>query len=186
MFINSLLKGKNIKLSALKDSDIEKICFWYEDAYSLRLFDFMPSYPYSKDHITNWIKDRQDSNDNYIFAIRDIHTDEFLGYADLNDISWNNRVGNLSIGLGAKNARGKGFGYEALSLLLQFGFHELNLHRIQLTVLAYNKPAIGLYEKAGFKKEGTFREFIQRDGEKYDMYLYGLLYEEWKKLNTTN
>lgn len=182
MFINNLLLGNKVNLTSIKSDDIEKICEWYNDTYSLRLFDTMPSYPYSEEHITTWIKERQESNENYMFAIRSIETDEFIGYIDLNGISWNNRVANLSIGIGSPNVRGKGYGTEAMNLILEFGFHELNLHRIQLNVLSYNTPAIALYEKVGFTKEGAYREFVQRDGKKYDMYLYGLLYPEWLKL----
>jgi len=182
MLINGLLKGNKIRLTSLKDSDIIDIATWYEDAYSLRLFDTMPSFPYSERHISNWIRTRQESNENYMFAVRPINNDSFLGYIDLNDISWNNKVANLSIGIGAKDARGKGYGTEAMNLILQFGFHELNLHRIQLNVLSYNEPAIALYEKVGFTREGCYREFVQRDGQKYDMYLYGILYPEWLKI----
>ncbi len=51
---------------------------------------------------------------------------------------------------------------------------------MQLTVFSYNTRAIALYEKLGFQREGVYREFIQRDGARYDMYLYGLLRCEWK------
>lgn len=183
MLINSLLKGKKVRLTSLNEEDFPKIYEWYNDAYSLRLFDTIPSYPYSQEHISNWIKDKQKSSNDYVFAIRNIVNDDFLGYIDLNSISWNNRVATLSIGIGASDVRGKGYGTEAMQLILEFGFHELNLHRIQLSVLSYNEPAIGLYEKVGFVKEGCFREYVQRDGKKYDMYLYGILYEEWLKLN---
>jgi RimJ/RimL family protein N-acetyltransferase len=182
MYINSLLLGNKVKLTSIKNDDIEKICEWYNDAYLLRLFDTMPSYPYSEGHIIDWIKTRQESNEHYMFAIRDKETDEFVGYIDLNGISWNNRVANLSIGIGSSAASGKGYGTEAMNLILKFGFHELNLHRIQLNVISYNEPAIALYEKVGLVREGCYREFVQRDGKKYDMYLYGILYPEWLKL----
>ncbi len=56
------------------------------------------------------------------------------------------------------------------------------LRRVQLTVFSYNERAIALYEKLGFRREGAFREFLQRDGKQYDMYLYGLLRREWEAL----
>lgn len=182
MNISSLLLGNKVKLTSLKNDDIDQICDWYNDAYSLRLFDTMPSYPYSEEHITDWIKTRRESNDHFMFAIRDINTNDFVGYIDLNGISWNNRVANLSIGIGSKNSRGKGYGTEAMKLILKFAFHELNLYRIQLNVLSYNTSAIALYEKVGFIKEGSYRKYVARDGKRYDMYLYGLLYEEWLNL----
>jgi RimJ/RimL family protein N-acetyltransferase len=79
------------------------------------------------------------------------------------------------MGIGDRGAWGKGYGTEALRLALQYAFDELNLHRLTLTVIDYNERAIALYEKAGFRREGVFREFGQRDGKRYDMYLYGLL-----------
>jgi len=69
-----------------------------------------------------------------------------------------------------------------MQLALQFAFNELNLHRLQLTVFSYNDRAIALYEKLGFQREGVYREFLQRDGERHDMYLYGLLLREWQEL----
>ena len=73
-----------------------------------------------------------------------------------------------------------------MRLALKFAFDELNLHRVQLTVFAYNDRAIALYEKLGFQREGTFREFLHRDGARYDMYLYGLLRREWEARQTLN
>ena len=67
-----------------------------------------------------------------------------------------------------------------MRLLLDYAFGELNLHRFQLTVFAYNERASALYEKLGFVREGVFREFLLRDGTRYDMYLYGLLRREWE------
>jgi RimJ/RimL family protein N-acetyltransferase len=75
---------------------------------------------------------------------------------------------------------GKSYGGEALHLLLDHAFGELNLHRVQLTVLACNEPAIALYEKLGFVREGVYREFLLRDRIRFDMYLYGLLRREWE------
>ena len=46
---------------------------------------------------------------------------------------------------------------------------------------SYNERAIALYEKLGFQREGVHREHLQRDGRRYDMYLYGLLRSEWEK-----
>jgi RimJ/RimL family protein N-acetyltransferase len=66
-----------------------------------------------------------------------------------------------------------------MTLALDFAFKELNLHRIQLTVYSYNTRAIRMYEKLGFQLEGNYREYLLRDGQHYDMLLYGLLSHEW-------
>ena len=86
----------------------------------------------------------------------------------------------MSIGLGDSANWGKGYGNEATRLALGFAFNELNLHRVQLTVFDYKPRAIYLYEKLGFQQEGIYREFLQRDERRFDMYLYGLRRHEWE------
>ena len=141
------------------------------------------AYPQSKTELYDMLKDIRQSHDRYIFAVRDKNDNKLVGVTGFENILWNNGTAVIYIGIGDSLSRGKGFGSEALSLTLEFGFQELNLHRIQLNVLSYNKPAVKLYEKLGFKKEGTYREFIHRDGKRYDMYLYGILRPEWEDIN---
>lgn len=47
-------------------------------------------------------------------------------------------------------------------------------------MFSYNERAIALYEKLGFQREGIYREFLQRHGKRFDMYLYGILRREWQ------
>ena len=64
---------------------------------------------------------------------------------------------------------------------LRYAFHELNLYRLQLTVFDYNERALALYRGLGFQHEGAMRQFLERDGERHDMYLMGLLRPEWQE-----
>jgi len=130
--------------------------------------------------VSKWVEGAQKSTTGYLFAIRTLEGDDLLGFVEVNGILWNQGTAWLGIGVGDQENRGKGIGAEAMSLALRFAFHELNLHRVQLTVFAYNNRAIALYEKLGFQREGVYREFLHRDGLRYDMYLYGLLRREWE------
>ncbi|NLE75961.1 MAG: GNAT family N-acetyltransferase, partial [Chloroflexi bacterium] len=65
--------------------------------------------------------------------------------------------------------QGQGIGAEAGALTLEFALRELNLHRVSSTVFAYNLPSQALMERLGFRREGAFREFVHRDGARYDM-----------------
>lgn len=179
MLINSLLVGKKVKLTSFKEEYLPTFESWYNDAGFLRLYDVISAFPKSEDELREMILDTRRSSDKYIFAIQTKQTDKFVGVTGFENILWNNGTAVVYIGIGDNSFRGQGIGKEALALTLEFGFQELNLHRIQLTVLSYNKPAIALYEKLGFKKEGVYREFIHRDGKRHDMYLYGILRNEW-------
>lgn len=76
------------------------------------------------------------------------------------------------------NYQGKGHGKTALSMLLDFGFKQLNLNRIWGESFDGN-PAIKMFEGLGFKKEGTRKEFYYRDGEYVDAHLYSIGKTEW-------
>jgi RimJ/RimL family protein N-acetyltransferase len=88
----------------------------------------------------------------------------------------------MSIAIGDRTNWGKGYGYEVAQLALAFAFDEINLHRVQATVFRYNERSIALFEKLGFRREGVYREFLQRDGKRHDMLLYGLLDREWREI----
>lgn len=184
--VKNLLKGSKIILTAFREDDLKILEAWYNDVSFLRNYDMISSFPMSLYELKPMIEDVKKSPDKFIFAVRNTSNGEFIGVTGFENILWNNGVATIYIGIGNESYRGVGIGREALSLTIEFGFEELNLHRIQLTVLSYNTPAIKLYEKVGFKREGTYREFIHRDNKRYDMYLYGLLRKEWQSNQPIN
>jgi RimJ/RimL family protein N-acetyltransferase len=66
----------------------------------------------------------------------------------------------------APGRRGRGIGLSMVREILRIGFDELCLHRIELVVFDFNKPAIACYEKAGFRTEGVLRDIV-RMGDTY-------------------
>jgi RimJ/RimL family protein N-acetyltransferase len=145
----------------------------------MRLFDSKPAYPRSEAAIRQWIQERNQARDAFIFGIRLLTAGELLGHIELDGVLWTHRVCGIGLAIGDPNLWARNYGSEATRLALEFAFHELNLHRVTLTVFDYNERSIALAEKMGFKREGTFREFLERDGERHDMLLYGLLRPEW-------
>ncbi len=180
MTLSTLLRGKKVRLTAVTDDDIPTITRWYQDAAFMRLFDAMPARPRSIDSIKKMLEDHHTDKNIFLFAIRLLDSENLIGMIDIDGILWAHGTGWLGISIGDKANQGKGYGMEAIRLTLDFAFSELNLHRIQLTVFSYNTAAIKLYEKLGFTREGTFREFLHRDGKRYDMILYGILRHEWE------
>lgn len=144
------------------------------------MWNSSPALPRNEEAIFEWIDKTGKANDEITFAIRLNDGDELIGTIALDGIEWSNQVAGLSIGIGSPSNRNQGYGYEATQLALTYAFYELNLYRVQYTVFSYNQVSIALCEKCGFQREGVYREYIQRDGKRYDMYLYGLLRHEWE------
>lgn len=173
-----LLKSQNLSLGALQEKDVDILAGWYENTDFLRYYDFHPAVPKTREQLKKIYE--TGATDTFVpFAIRLIETGEMIGLLEIDGISQSNRFAWISIGFGNLSHRGKGFGYEALSMAVNFAFNELNLDRLQLNVIEYNKAAIKLYEKIGFVKEGVYREAVLRDGRKHNLLLYGLLRKDW-------
>jgi RimJ/RimL family protein N-acetyltransferase len=179
MLADNLLRGARVRLAALTHHDLPEIARWHQDAGFARLFDARPAAPKTSAALESWLEEYSRTSSGFVFAIRPLADETLLGIVELEGILWAHQHAWLSIAIGDPAHQGQGYGAEALGLALRFAFQELNLHRVQLTVFAYNARAIALYEKLGFVREGVYREHLQRDGQRHDMYLYGLLRHEW-------
>lgn len=180
MVLPDILRGSRVRLDAIDRADLPTIARWWGDGAAQRRFDAVPAVPKTAEQMVSWLEAAKDSATGYRFAIRTIPEDVLIGVIEIDGILWNQRVGWVSLLIGEASARRQGFGHETMELALRFAFHELNLHRLQLTVFEYNRPAIALYDRLGFVREGRYREFLERDGQRYDMLLFGLLRAEWE------
>jgi RimJ/RimL family protein N-acetyltransferase len=119
------------------------------------------------------------------FTIRTRMDDRLVGDIDLSGINWTSGDSWVGIGIGQREDWGKGYGTEAMQLILRYAFQELNLRRVSLTVFEYNPRGIRSYLKAGFREEGRQRHFLHRAGRRWDMVFMGILRSEWEALQTT-
>jgi RimJ/RimL family protein N-acetyltransferase len=181
MSVKELLKGDKVRLTAVRDEDFGVVEKWYGDSGFMRHYDFMPAIPKTGQQLKEIIESSSNAADQCVFAIKENVGDTIIGICGFESIVWNNGTARLYIGLGDSEHRGRGFASEALRLLVDFGFMELNFHCIHLSVIAYNSAAINLYEKVGFVREGIVREFVFRDSKRHDLYMYGMLRGEWEK-----
>lgn len=170
-----MFQGSKIRLTAMRKEDLPTYRLWNSIESFGRYYNSSPIREESEKNANELVDLHSDRS--FRFAVRPLDSEDFLGVCAIEDIVWPHRVGWVSIALGPDH-QGKGYGKETMQLLVNYAFNELNLHRLQLTVFGYNTGAIKLYESIGFKHEGTFREFLQRDGKRHDMHLYGLLTSE--------
>lgn len=178
-----IFAGKLLRLASPQAEDQVALANWTQDDEYMRMLDDDPVRPQTVANFASF--SNPIDNDNFYFHLRTLDDDQLIGFVVLFNLKWRNQTAEMAIGIGNKAYRGKGYGRDALSLILNYAFSELCLHRVGLTVLGYNTRAIKAYERVGFQHEGTYRQAIQRNGQRYDLLLYSILREEWQKQQVT-
>lgn len=125
-------------------------------------------------------KKMEESRNRIHFAVR-IKTDmRLIGFVGFDWIYWNDHCGDLMIAIGDGNYLGK-VELELIQKLTYYGFHELNLHRIESYVSQFETEMEKNLIIAGYLKEVTFREAEYFLNSYWDRYAYGILRSEWVK-----
>jgi len=152
---------------------------WDRDTEQHRLADSDPAMLLSEKKIKEIVEKRAGNKQSAPFSSRTLAEDKLIGGVGLWVHSWSHSDAWLGISIGDREYWGKGYGTDAMRLMVQYGFIELNLRRISLGLHAYNERARKSYEKIGFKMEGRTRGDGLRDGVRFDSLWMGILREEW-------
>ena len=174
-----MIVGERVRLRAIERPDTPTLVRWLNDPevrHTLLMFE-----PMSTAAEERWFERRLELEHDYLFSFegrvegRWIH----LGNVGLHRVDCENRAARPGILLGEKEHWDKRFGTQAMRLMLDFAFRDLNLHRVELEAFAFNPRAIRCYEKAGFQREGALREAFFRDEGYQDIYRTAVLAPEF-------
>lgn len=179
MLGDTLLRGERVYLDAVDREDMQVVGPWWR---SLTLQQFVSPgimRPMTMEDELGWFESTRKNADVMLFAIRLVDGNEIIGTTTLGDFDHRCRKCGFGIAIGDQTAWGKGYGSEATALAVRYGFLELNLHRIQLAVYAYNERAVRAYTKVGFTVEGTLRDSMYRYGRYWDEYIMAILRRDW-------
>jgi len=185
---DSLFEAEHICLAPIqpeKDAAVEAL--WTQDSQYMRLLNREPAQPGSPELMKKYYesieKAAEGDGNLFYFTIRLRLDDRLIGFARIYWIQWAMGHASLQLGIGDPGQRGKGYGREALSLLLRYAFAEINLFRLSAGVPEYNPVALRLFQRAGFVEEACQREALYRDGRWWDLVIFGLLSDEWSENN---
>jgi RimJ/RimL family protein N-acetyltransferase len=175
-----MLEGKRVKLGPIKREYIDSFLRWFNDP---EITQYLMAYlPMTRMAEEAWMENLKDRDDTIRFSIvipQEDGSEKLIGNCGIHNINWKNRVAEVGIVIGEKEYQNKGFGTEAMELLLEYAFNTVNLHRIELFTYEYNPRAIKSYIKVGFVEEGRRRQFMYFKGKYYDAIMMGILAEEW-------
>ena len=174
--MSAALTGRTIRLTPLRDADVEPLFEWINDRELV--LQSAPFRPVDEAGHRAWFDEVRKRADVAIFAIRPLDGDRLIGTCQLLAIDTRHRTAELQIRIGEEDDRGRGVGTEAVRLLVWHAFRDLDLRRVQLHAFATNQAAIRAYEKAGFRREGVLREGALIDERRLDIVVMGILRSE--------
>lgn len=172
-----MIKGKKVGLRALEKEDLPHLRDWrnlpnfrkhFREVRELSLMDQ-----------EGWFESLQKSRHiNYMFIIVDLETDQPIGAAGLLYINWVIRSGDFSFYIGDQEMYigNDGRAKEAAQLLIDYGFKNLNLHKIWMELYEFDNEKIEFFTKDfGFKKDGLLRDNCYEDGKYWNSHIISLL-----------
>ncbi len=139
----------------------------------------------TKTVIEPWISENQQDNiRNFTFAIESNLTNDFIGLFGLKLGHEKYRQGEVWYKIHSDHWN-KGIATEVLSRMINYGFDELNLHRIQAGCAVENIGSIKVLEKVGLIREGRGRKILPLKTGWSDNFKYSILETDKRKLSTT-
>ena len=174
------LTGDNIYLSPISVDDVEEYAEMVNDikvSVGLGYLSYtnIIDFESEKEFLISVKKEKR-------FAVRLLENDELLGNVGFKSVGEIHRTAEMGIMLGNPKYQRKGYGMEAINLLLDYGFSFLNLRNISLNVFEYNEVAYNLYKKIGFKEAGRLRKAVEILGKTYDVIIMDMLKEEFQSV----
>ncbi|MET3207309.1 UNVERIFIED_CONTAM: RimJ/RimL family protein N-acetyltransferase [Paenibacillus sp. PvR008] len=173
-----LLEGSRVYLRPIHVEDTE---LYYNTLFGQdmrRLTGTQRSF--TKDQIGRYIESKGQDTSSLLLLIALQEDDCIIGDIALQDMDSLNRSANIRIAINEQGNMGKGYGTEALVLMLDYGFGICNLHRIELNVYDFNERAIRCYEKIGFQREGVQRDALFYNHQYHDSILMSMLSSEYR------
>ena len=174
------LVGERVELRRHARENYRLYGEWYGDPEIWRLTSWAAS-PLSPSAVERLFEDRELSTTDDSFAIHLKNEERPIGVVSLMNISEANDSAELSVIVGHPEDRHHGYGAEAIDTILRYGFEELRLNRVGLSVFEFNEDAISTYENLGFRKEGRLRQALKRDDAFHDAILMSVLGSEWRQ-----
>lgn len=177
----NIVFGNNVYLRPVTVDDAE---MWYEfySDNTVNKYLFLNKCPLTKEEAKNRFLKTYIEKDQYPeevkMAVVKKDDQRLVGFVALYVLDWRNRTAELGIFI-MQGETSKGYGKEAMQLLMKWYFEHLGFNRLMLQVYTEHKVAINLYEKLGFTREGVFREFIYERGKYNDVLNMSILKAEY-------
>ena len=174
-----ILGGETVYLRPGERSDLPLFVRWFTDRRTTRTLVFVAPIGTASEEAWFTSMSEHHGKDRWFFVICRLADDRPVGSLDLHEVDLRNGSASLGIAIGDPADTGRGYGSDALRTLVGFGFDQLRLERIELDVYDFNEPARRMYERVGFRHEGTLRHALYSDGAFHDVHRMAVLRGDW-------
>lgn len=177
-----MLTGKKVILRPVRRTDIEYFLKWFTDP---EVTQYLAMYfPMTEMAEEKFIEElgttRARSDVMLVIDALEGNAVKSIGSTSLDGINPKDHTATFGIAIGQKDYWSKGYGTEAARLIVNYGFEQLNLHRINSSAVGFNERSIRMHKSIGFKEEGRQKEGIFKNGKFQDHVMFGLLRSEWR------
>jgi RimJ/RimL family protein N-acetyltransferase len=169
-----MVLGYLVKLRPMEPADVDTLWRWNQDPDVIRWME--DGYPQPLAQARKRFEERpRNSFSDVLFGIEALLDGRLIGLVRLDGAEPETACAELTVYLGEKEYWGRGYATDAVRTMCRYGFDNMRLHKITLTVVTENRAAHHIYRKVGFVEEGRLRQVFRRDGQWYDMFTMGLL-----------
>ena len=170
-----VIEGEKTLLRPITDADTDDIVRWRNSPSVRQNFIFRKDF--TAEMHREWLRTKVATGDVIQYIIIERESGKKIGSVYLRDVDIDNESAEFGIFIGEDDARGRGIGSEATKLFSDFALDVIGLHRVCLRLIAGNDIARRVYEKAGFRLEGVFRDYVKLDGAFTDVLFMARLAE---------
>jgi RimJ/RimL family protein N-acetyltransferase len=156
-----MLRGDYVVLRIPEADDAGIMTAWQNDMDVVKYMRFL--YPVSKKKQVDIIREIASDGKSKIFLIE--NEDQVpIGTCSLTNIDWVNSTAEINVALYAKNCWGRGYGYDTVKTLTNFGMNEINLYTVYAFIPEDNERAVKCFQKAGYEIEGVLFNRFYMEG----------------------
>jgi len=172
-----MIAGEHVILRAFERDDVERCYRWMNDPNIVRTLK--TRYPIAFQNEAEWLERAMDpgANERH-FAIERKDDRTHVGNASIHDIDWVSRTSSFGLFIGEPAAWNRGFGSDAIQILVRFAFDEMNLYKLRINVFDYNERAKHILLGQGFVQEGKLVRDFYRDGAYHDIVILSKFREQ--------
>lgn len=132
---------------------------------------------YTSEDIVNWINFHNNNPEEVLLVVEDTTAGKLIGHVGLYKIDKIAKKTEFGILIADDDSRGKGYGTKATSLMVEYAFKSLGMHKVTAEVLSENAPSVAMFKKCGFVIDGCLRDDVYKNNRYYDVYCMSILNE---------